>query len=252
MFIGNEKSALREALRKIGVRKQISKNEINKFVEKLPNDKKERSKKISKRIRKHLSSLFITGGIVFFHSGIPKELILNKKTLSQIHYDKRDVSKTKNFKIDILSSRGLSQLIGICGMNIDFNDCPYDEKTYKLLQNGDNIGITLAESPLMRKALINVKPKSIDDIATCLAIIRPTAKDTRKEINEIDLKTKFVYDDDAINLLSKKLNIDEELADKFRRCISKGKWEKEVKLEYEKLLSNLPDIELEKLNKRNN
>ena len=83
-------------------------------------------------------------------------------------------------------------------MNIDFNDCPYDEKTYKLLQNGDNIGITLAESPLMRKALLNVKPKSIDDIATCLAIIRPAAKDTRKEINEIDLKTKFVYDDDAI------------------------------------------------------
>ena len=74
---------------------------------------------------------------------------MNKKTLSQIHYDKRDVSKTKNFKIDILSSRGISQLIGISGMDIDFNDCEYDDKTFKLLQSGDNIGITLAESPLI-------------------------------------------------------------------------------------------------------
>ena len=246
----HEKSALREALRKVGIRKQIGKNEINRFVEKLSSTQKKEVKKCQKELENTFRHYSLhCGGIVFFHNGIPEDLILNKKTLSQIHYDKRDVSKTKNFKIDILSSRGISQLIGICGMNIDFNDCPYDEKTYKLLQSGDNIGITLAESPLMRKALLNIKPKSIDDIATCLAIIRPAAKDTRKEINEIDLKTKFVYDDDAINLLSRKLNIDEELADKFRRCISKGKWEKEVKLEYENLLNNLSDIELENLNR---
>ena len=61
--------------------------------------------------------------------------------------------------------------------NIDFADCPFDKKTYDLLGSGDNIGITLAESPLMRKALINIKPKSITDIAICLAIIRPAAKD---------------------------------------------------------------------------
>ncbi len=246
----HEKSALREALRKIGIRKQISKNEIRSFVEKLPLEDRNKVKKYQKELENSFRHYSLhCGGIVFFHKGIPKDLILNKKTLSQIHYDKRDVSKTKNFKIDILSSRGISQLIGIRGMNIDFNNCPYDEKTYNLLQRGDNIGITLAESPLMRKALINIKPKSIDDIATCLAIIRPAAKDTRKEVNEIDLKTRFVYDDDAINLLSKNLNIDEELSDKIRRCIAKGKWDEETKTLYEKLLNKLPYIELEKLNK---
>ena len=146
---------------------------------------------------------------MFFHEGVPEELQLNKKTLSQIIYDKRDVANTKNFKIDILSSRGISQLMGIVGRNIDFNDCPYDEKTYQMLQSGDNIGITLAESPLMRKALLMLKPKTISDLAVCLAIIRPAAKDTRKEVNDIDYGTKFIFDDDAITLLMNYLGIDE-------------------------------------------
>ena len=54
--------------------------------------------------------------------------------------------------------------MGIVGRNIDFSDCPYDEKTYQMLQSGDNIGITLAESPLMRKALIKIKIQKIVNI----------------------------------------------------------------------------------------
>ena len=34
----------------------------------------------------------------------------------------------KILKIDILSSHGISQLMQIVGRNIDFNNCPYDEK----------------------------------------------------------------------------------------------------------------------------
>ena len=187
------------------------------------------------------------GGIVFFHDGIPKDLIFEKvnqkKTLTQITYDKNDVSKHKNVKIDILSSRGISQLIGISGRNIDFSDCPYDEKTYKLLQSGDNIGITLAESPLMKKALMKIKPKNISDIAICLAIIRPAAKDARTENNNIDYKTKFIFDDDAISILANTLNISNDLADKFRRCIGKEKWDKESKEKYKMLLNNISEKE---------
>ena len=238
----HEKSALREALRKIGINKQIPKEELHNFISKL-------SEKQQKEINKYQKELENTfrhyslhcGGIIFFHDGIPENLILNKKTLSQITYDKRDVSDTKNFKIDILSSRGISQLIGIVGKNIDFNDCPYDEDTYKLLQSGNNIGITLAESPLMRKALLMIKPKSIKDIAICLAIIRPAAKDTRCEVNDIDYNTKFIFDDDAIYLLSKYLNIDEALADKYRRNIAKNKWSEDDENHYISLIETLDD-----------
>ena len=95
----------------------------------------------------------------------------------------------------------------IVGRYIDFNYCPNDKKTYDMLQSGNNVGITLTESPLMRKALLKVKPKSINDIAICLAIIRPAAKDARVQDNDADFTTKFIYDDDAISILSKSLNI---------------------------------------------
>ena len=236
----HEKSALREAIRKIGINKQIPKDELQTFINNLSQEQKD-------AIYKHQEELDNTfrhyslhcGGIVFFHKGIPDELRLNKKTLSQIIYDKNDVSKTKNFKIDILSSRGISQLIGIVGRNIQFHDCPFDEKTYHLLQSGDNIGVTLAESPLMRKALLMIKPKSITDLAICLAIIRPAVKDTRKKYHDIDYETKFIFDDDAITLLSKYLKIDEDLADKFRRCITKDKWDKKTKSMFDELLCTL-------------
>ena len=226
----HEKSALREALRQIGVKKQIPKDKIYHFMRKLDDSDREKVKEIQKKLEdtfRHYS--LHCGGIVFFNDGVPKELKLknDRKTISQIIYDKNDVSKEKNFKIDILSSRGISQLIDICGRDIDFKDCPYDKKTYDLLLSGNNIGITLAESPLMRKALLKIKPQNVSDIAKCLAIIRPAAKDARMaNDDEIDFDTLFVYDDDAISILSNKLNISLDLADKFRRCISKGKWDK--------------------------
>ena len=240
----HEKSALREAIRMIGINKRIAKEDIHNFVKSLPKEKRDLINKHKKELEdtfRHYS--LHCGGIVFFHDGIPEELIINRKTLSQILYDKNEISKTKQFKIDILSSKGISQLIDISGKSIDFNDCPYDEKTYKLLQDGDNIGITLAESPLMRKAMMKIKPKSIDDIALCLAIIRPAAKDARYKNNEIDYSTEFVYDDDAISLLSNILGIDEELADKYRRCLSKNKWKIIDRKHFNKLLYNIDETE---------
>jgi superfamily II DNA or RNA helicase len=240
----HEKSALREAIRREGYNQQIGKHDIHKFLKTLDNETRQKiniTKTNLENTFRHYS--LHCGGIVFFHDGVPSNLIFNKnnekKTITQIICDKNDIAKNKNFKIDILSSRGISQLIDICGKNIDFSDCPYDEKTYKLLQSGNNIGITLAESPLMRKALLKIKPKNISDIAMCLAIIRPAAKDARLENNTIDFKTKFVYDDDAIKILSKFLNIDDDLADKFRRCISKNKWTTKLKEQYELLLENV-------------
>mgnify|MGYP001164133324 CR=1 FL=1 len=236
----HEKSALREALRKIGIKKRIPKENISNFIKNLSDEQQCLIKKYQLELNNTFRHYSLhCGGIIFFHDGVPKELQLNKKTLSQIIYDKRDVSEKNNFKIDILSSRGISQLIDIVGKNIDFSDCPFDQKTYDMLQNGDNLGITLAESPLMRKALLTIKPKSITDLAICLAIIRPAAKDTRKELNEIDYTTKFVFDDDAITLLMNNLDIDEGLADKYRRCICKNKWEDEDLEHYHLLIDKL-------------
>ena len=49
----------------------------------------------------------------------------NEDTDIQIN-DLIKIKKDKNFKIDILSSRGISQLIDICGKKIDFTHPYYD------------------------------------------------------------------------------------------------------------------------------
>jgi hypothetical protein len=152
----HEKSALREALRRINIHKQIPKEAIKDYVKNLDPDKKEEVLLIQQELDSTFRHYSLhCGGIVFFEDGIPEELIMNSgssKTISQIVYDKRDVAACKNFKIDILSSRAISQLIYIRGRDIDFSYTPCDKNLYSVFCSGNNIGITFAESPLMRKA----------------------------------------------------------------------------------------------------
>ena len=90
----------------------------------------------------------------------------------QLKFNKDDVEEQGLIKIDILSNRGLAQLWDVSKMPIiDYphNDIP----TIQLLKSGNNIGLTFAESPGMRKIFKDIRPKNIDDLATCLALIRP-------------------------------------------------------------------------------
>jgi len=119
-------------------------------------------------------------------------------TIQQITHDKHSVSKEKRFKIDILSSRGLAQLSEIYKSifpekQISFEDTSHigDKKTCDMLARGDNIGITLAESPLIRKAFIKLKPKTLYDMAVCLSIIRPAASQAKQAEAMTDLKKEF-------------------------------------------------------------
>ena len=84
-----------------------------------------------------------------------------------------------------------------------------------MLASGDNLGITLAESPLMRKALMKIKPKSIYDIAVCLAIIRPAAKDARNMESHENFDNYIIFDDDAIDIISKDYHVSDADADKY-------------------------------------
>ena len=78
----HEKSALREALRKIGIKKQIPKEEIRDYIKELPNDKSKQVKNIQKELENTFRHYSLhCGGIIFFNDGIPNDLILNKKTL---------------------------------------------------------------------------------------------------------------------------------------------------------------------------
>jgi DNA polymerase III alpha subunit len=240
----HEKSALRESLRRNGVNEFISKYELQKKIDSFDKDFQEQIYDTQKELDGTFRGYSLhCGGIIYFPDGVPQEYILDeseRKIIPQVHLNKYDVSEQKTFKIDILSSRALSQLY-YCRhfMDIDFNSHLGDEATIALLCSGNNVGITLAETPLMKKALILVQPKTIMDLAICLAIIRPAAKDAKKEFEMGKVKKHtMIFDDDIIQLLAKLFKCDEELADKFRRGYCKD--DKETHRLIDKKLSVRP------------
>ena len=140
------------------------------------------------------------GGIVFYPDGVPSELKINNGLIDQVNLDKRDVSKDRNFKIDILSSKGISQLLthySTINKELSFTSSMTDKNVFDLFKKGENIGITLAESPLIRKTFLMFQPETVEDLAICLSVIRPIAKESRKEGKVQGI----IYDDDAIDLI---------------------------------------------------
>ena len=61
------------------------------------------------------------------------------------------------------------------------------------------------------------------DLAICLSIIRPAAKDARREFELGKYKKdNIIFDDDVITIISKLTGYAQEIADKIRRGYAKG------------------------------
>ncbi len=229
----HQKSALREAIRHVGIRRQIPALQMNDVVRRLSAKHRAAVQQKTRELENTFRGYSLhCGGIVFYPAGIPDAVKLRTKKstlMSQIILNKQDVAKEKHFKIDILSSRALSQLLEarkFAGITADANSClaatDHDAATADLFRRGDNIGITLAESPLIRKAFMRFRPTCLEDVALCLAIIRPAARDARAAETMADLENMFVYDDDAIEIVSDTLGCSDAEADQYRRAFSKG------------------------------
>jgi hypothetical protein len=221
----HKKSAEREALRKLGYHSFIDKYSVKKTIDKLTNLQKIKFDQIVKKLEGTFRTYSLhCGGIVFYPDGVPYELKINNGLIDQVNLDKRDISKEKNFKIDILSSKGISQLhmyYSSINKELSFSDKMINKKVFDLFKKGDNIGITLAESPLIRKTFMMFQPETIEDLAICLSVIRPIARESRK-LGEVK---GLIYDDDAIDLIKDYFNVNEDQADKLRREFSKNNFD---------------------------
>ena len=228
-----EKSALREAFRIKGYRKLIPKEKLKEnFIPEWTEEIKEIKDNLLGEFRGY--SLHC-GGIIIYPNGVPEELLLKNnnvktKTENQVIDDKYAIDEKKLFKIDILSNRGLAQLLDISSKSLDDYPETLDSIT-QLFARGDNLGLTFAESPAMRKVLSIVQPKNIQQVALCLALIRPAAAEGRK--NDVLFKASqgqscsdIIFDDDAIQFIQNKIHCDEGQADEFRRAFAKKKYKK--------------------------
>lgn len=219
----HHRSALRHAMKNVaGIRHFVPANAVSSVVSRLDvgvqGEMREEAARLLDTFRNY--SLHC-GGIVFYEGGVPAPLVHGVPgVIPQITLDKREVAREGRFKIDILSSRGLSQLSYI---DPDFcfdDDTTIDRETMESLGRGENIGITLAESPLLRKTFMLFQPKTIEHIAICLALIRPGAREAR---GAGDYKNFLVFDDDAIDIIAAVMGCSDDRADQHRRMLMKNK-----------------------------
>ena len=233
-----EKSAIREAVRIHGYRKRYSKHLDVEEV--LGREKTEDVLKTAKTLYETFRGYSLhCGGIVIFDDVIPPKWVLKG---NQIKLDKDQVEEKGLIKIDILSNRALAQLNDLDKSKL--NQYPEeDQLTSELLSSGNNMGITIAESPAMRKIFVSMKPKSRMDVAFALALLRPAAAaegNKDKILNGHD--PILVFDDDAIDRFQQMLGCSESEADNYRRAFAKKKSDK-----IEELMSMLESDEDRKL-----
>lgn len=150
---------------------------------------------------------------------IPKKGKVSKEILPLVCLDKNDIDKQRRFKIDLLSNTGLDIINMIYGNKpLDETNYPPDENVFEIIRKGDTIGIVYGESPLIRATFTEYHKKrglnSIEDIAKCLAMIRPMCRQDNKE-------TDLIFDDDWIFEISKVLQVDKDLADSYRKKLAK-------------------------------
>ncbi len=96
-------------------------------------------------------------------------------------FEMGDLEELGLLKMDFLGLRTLTLLENTIkiikdttGENIELNKIPMDDrKTYKLLQEGETVGVFQLESSGMRNLLRDMKPESFEDISSVLALYRP-------------------------------------------------------------------------------
>lgn len=255
-----EKSAYREAIRQEGYNKFVPRNyKLSDIFQ-----DKEQIKNVNKKAKELMGNFrcysLHCGGIIIFKNNVPSNLVLkdfeignNGFTGKQIWMDKDQVEDADMIKIDVLSNRGLSQLLDIDKK--DIREYPLkDIRTLQLFKQGDNLGITHSESRAMMKVFKTMQPKSIKELAIALALIRPAAsKNYQKSYflrdytpYKYDKSNFIIFDDDATRYIRKLLNCNEAQADIYRRAFAKNK--KKIKNDF---ISKLKYIERD-YNKRNN
>lgn len=222
-----EKSAVREAAKRYGAKGTLKRNfKLEEVIDKdfVQDAERLANKLLGKKrcISKHC------GGILIFDRSVPKSLINGD---NQILLDKYEIEDLEHFKIDILANRGLSQLWEI--EQRDMLDYPEeDEATAELLSRGDVLGVTQAESPAMKRLFRAIRPKNRNDCILGTALIRPVATQGRRKASFFQdwSQEKFdetiVFEDDAIELISKILGCDQYTADMWRRAFAKKNEEK--------------------------
>lgn len=222
-----EKSARREAARRLGVKGKLPRDFDYK---KLGIDEVE-ARRIEKKLMGKTRCLSKhCGGVIVFDRKLPQSLFREDNL---ILLDKNEVEDLEHLKVDILANRGLSQLMEIDSTKMIHEYPLEDEATADLLARGDVLGVTQGESPAMRRLFRAIKPTSVADCVFATALVRPVAMEGRRKASWFrdwtadGVKERaIVCEDDAIERIMKLIGVSAYEADMYRRAFAKKNEEK--------------------------
>lgn len=127
-------------------------------------------------------------------------------------YEMHSIEDLGLLKIDLLGLKNLTiiedtlaRIYKVQGKKIDIENIPLnDEKTFKLLQKGNTVGVFQLESEGMQRYLKQLKPSELEDIIAMVALYRPgpmslipeyiAAKHKKKKIEYLHPKLKPILE----------------------------------------------------------
>jgi DNA-directed DNA polymerase III PolC len=125
------------------------------------------------------------GGVVIADRPLTEMVPLERATKGLIisQFDMGPIEKLGLVKMDILGQKGLSVIVDTAkwaaadnGSSMDTDHLPRDDAdTFRLLREGQTLGVFQIESPGMRSLLKAMKPRNIEDVTLSIALIRPGA-----------------------------------------------------------------------------
>ncbi|MDP6355459.1 MAG: DNA polymerase III subunit alpha [Planctomycetota bacterium] len=193
------------------------------------------------------------GGIVTTPKTIDSYTPLQRAAKGVIitQYEMRAVEDIGLVKIDLLGNRALSTIDETLrlvhehrGMEISSEEIPEDNRrTLDMVRNGRTLSVNQLESPAMRNLLIMSDSKCVEDIIAALALVRPGAAgagmkeefvrrkrglspvtfphECVKDVLEDSLGI-MLYEDDAMMVASRMLDLSLEEGDRFRKALNKA------------------------------
>jgi error-prone DNA polymerase len=225
-----ERSAQKEALKRVcGITGKAIQG--RKPTELVPADHKAQWRTLTQKLmgKKRCISKH-PGGVVVFDAPPARSLI---RSDHQILLDKHECEDLAHLKVDILSNRGLSVLWS-CAHKSPFDYTHECDQTFNMLARGDTVGIVQGESPVMRRMLRTLQPRTMSDLALAVALIRPAALTGRQKgvffrewigHNHApgDLKHEggVIFDEDAIHMICRATHMSTYEADWYRRAFIK-------------------------------
>jgi DNA polymerase III alpha subunit len=179
------------------------------------------------------------GGVLFSEEEIKKVFPLERSPhgFDQMVWDKDTVERLRIFKLDLLGVRGFDVIAPVVvNGGVDF----IDPNVWENIQKARTIGCFQLESPLIRKHLLKVKPRNLQEVAIAVAIIRPGPSKSGMRDAYIEKREPFhpvlrkifpytqgtvIFEEQISVLLHSITGWNLELSEKIRRALKKQKGE---------------------------